>query len=80
MPPGGVTRSLNVTYIRPLQLPATIRVESRILQMGEMASLAVGSITRAGSPKKYCICEHHKLRAAAGGRMSSKDQEAGAKL
>ena len=80
MPPGGVTRSLNITYLRPLQLPATVRVESLVLQMGEMASLVVGSITRAGSPKKYCICEHHKLRVAGAGGQQSEERQAGAKL
>ena len=79
-PPGGVTRALNITYLRPLKLPATVRIDARVAQNGRMASLVVGSIRLPGKPQEYCICEHHKMQPTATGRKRSEERETSAKL
>ncbi|MCJ1410993.1 hypothetical protein MMC19_005081 [Ptychographa xylographoides] len=72
-PPGGVTRALNVTCLRPLPLPTTFRVLCEIVQHGRSLSLARGSIQSVDGQKIYATCEHHKAKppppqaAAAGG-------------
>lgn len=66
---------MNITYLRPLPLPATIRVVSEVVQHGRSMSLVRGKITDKGGEKVYSVCEHHKVstlgaaRAAGGGGL-----------
>ncbi|MCJ1294360.1 hypothetical protein MMC34_005918 [Xylographa carneopallida] len=64
-PPGGVTRALNLTYLRPIRLPATVRVHAEVVQHGRSVSLAKGSIVSPDGKKLYATCEHHKVAAGA---------------
>lgn len=59
-PPAGITRALNLTYIRPLRLPATIRILGEVVQYGRTLSLARGSIVSTDGKTMYCTGEHHK--------------------
>lgn len=70
-PPGGVTRSMNITYLRPLFLPATVLVESEVLQAGRSATIVRGSICSSDRKQKYMVCEHHKY-AIGGGEKTQK--------
>ena len=69
--PGGITRSLNVTYLRPLPLPATIWVKSQVVQHGRSVSLVGGTITSQGGGTVYFTCEHHKVNVKSLSRQSS---------
>lgn len=42
LPPGLFTRAMNITYLRPLPLPATIRVVSEVVRHGRSMSLVRG--------------------------------------
>ncbi|MCJ1415870.1 hypothetical protein MMC32_002204 [Xylographa parallela] len=64
-PPGGVTRALNLTYLRPLRLPATVRIQTEVVQHGRSVSLAKGAILSLDGKTLYATCEHHKVAAAA---------------
>ncbi|MCJ1383494.1 hypothetical protein MMC17_006608 [Xylographa soralifera] len=64
-PPGGITRALNLTYLRPLRLPASVRIQAEVVQHGRSVSLAKGSILSPYGKKLYATCEHHKVAAAA---------------
>ena len=59
-PPGGMTRSIQLTYLRPLPLPATVRVESKVMQMGRTMGLVRGDITSRDGKKVYFTGEQHK--------------------
>lgn len=61
-PPGGVTRALNLTYLRPLMLPATVKVYCEVVQHGRSASLAKGTIMSLDGNRLYATCEHHKIQ------------------
>ncbi|MCJ1436727.1 hypothetical protein MMC27_006109 [Xylographa pallens] len=64
-PPGGVTRALNLTYLRPVLLPAVVRIEAEVMQHGRSVSLSKGAILSPDGKKLYATCEHHKVAAAA---------------
>lgn len=53
---------MNITFLRPLLLPATIRIESKVVQDGRYTALARGEITSKDGSKVYFICEHHKVK------------------
>ncbi|MCJ1448144.1 MAG: hypothetical protein MMC23_008658 [Stictis urceolatum] len=61
VPPGGISRGLNITYLRPVRLPATVRIEVSIVQHGRSASLVRGSIASLDGKSTYFTCEHHKI-------------------
>jgi hypothetical protein len=61
--PGGVTRAMNITYLRPCPIPSTTRIESKVVQQRRSASLVTGSITSLDKKLVYFICEHHKIEA-----------------
>ena len=63
MPPGGVSRSINITYLRPLPLPSTVRVKAKVVQLGRSMSLVRGDLTSKDGEKVYFTCEHHKVTA-----------------
>lgn len=63
-PPGGVTRSISITYLRPLPLPTIIRVEAKVIQTGRSVSLVRGNITSRDGEKVYFTGEQHKVSAS----------------
>ena len=62
--PAGVTRALNVSYLRPFTLPATCRIECEVVHHGRLLSLVRGSMKSADGKKVYATCEHHKVQVA----------------
>ena len=79
-PPGGMTRALNMTYLRPLPLPATIRVQSEVIQNSRSTGLARGSILSKDGKKTYFTCEHHKIKAEGFNRVTSNVESKDSKL
>ena len=65
-PPGGVSRTLNLSYLRPLPLPAKVRVHSRVIQQGKTLGMATAELRGVDSDgnegKVFAVCEHHKAK------------------
>ena len=52
---------MNISYLRPFRLPATVRVEANVVQSGRTLALVRGRITSQRNDRDYFICEHHKV-------------------
>lgn len=74
-PPGGLTRALNITYLRPLPLPSTIRIKVMIVQHGRSMSLVRGNIVSRDGQKIYFTCEHHKFNPQGTDRAARDSDE-----
>ncbi|KAI1269831.1 Thioesterase/thiol ester dehydrase-isomerase [Xylariaceae sp. FL1019] len=64
---GGVSRTLNVTYLRPVPLGTTVDIECEIMQAGQRLSSLRGvmrKVTDDGTVGPVlAICEHNKVNA-----------------
>ncbi|KAI9053856.1 hypothetical protein LZ554_002803 [Drepanopeziza brunnea f. sp. 'monogermtubi'] len=58
---GGVTRALNISYLRAIPVDTTVRIHSRVLQVGKTMALIRGEMTSLDGEKVYCTAEHHKV-------------------
>lgn len=52
-----------MTYLRPLSLPAIVRVEAKVIQLGKTVSLVRGNITSEDGKRVYFTGEQHKVSA-----------------
>ena len=57
---GGVTRTLNVSYLRAVPIGTTVRIRSQVLHCGKLLALIQGAMTSVDGKTVYCTCEHHK--------------------
>ena len=55
MPPASITRGLNVIYLRPLNWPATVRVNGEVVQYGRTLSLARGAIVSGDGETTFYV-------------------------
>lgn len=70
---GGVTRTLSISYLRPVPIGSTVYINSRVLQHGRTMALIKGEMTSAPSGGVvYATAEHHKVNVP----MISKHKEA----
>jgi acyl-coenzyme A thioesterase 13 len=58
---GGVTRSLNISYLRAVPLNTHVRLHSEVIQAGRTMALIRGEMTSEDGKTVYCTCEHHKV-------------------
>ena len=59
-----MTRSINITYLRPLPLPAIVRVVAEVIQKGKSVGLVRGDITSVDGRKVYFTGEQHKVSSS----------------
>jgi acyl-coenzyme A thioesterase 13 len=57
---GGVSRNLNVTYLRPVPLDAEIRVICEVVQVGRRLALLKAEIRRVDNDDLCVIADHQK--------------------
>lgn len=57
---GGVSRTLNVTYLRPVLLGQEIRVICEAVQVGRRLALLRAEIRRADNDELCCVADHQK--------------------
>jgi len=58
---GGVSRTLNVSYLKAIPSGTKIRVRSWVVQHGRTTSLIRGQIESVDGRTIYATCEHHKI-------------------
>ncbi|TVY33624.1 hypothetical protein LOCC1_G008399 [Lachnellula occidentalis] len=58
---GGVTRSLNISYLRAIPIGTTVRINSKVIQAGRTMAMIRGTMSSLDGKTVYCTCEHHKV-------------------
>ena len=57
---GGVSRTLNVTYMRPILQGTTVLIECEVLQVGKRLATIRGVMKSKADGRVLCSCEHNK--------------------
>lgn len=57
----GVSRALNVTYLKPVPVGETVLIESELLQVGQRLAHIKGRMTRERDGVLLATCEHDKV-------------------
>jgi acyl-coenzyme A thioesterase 13 len=58
---GGVSRTLAVTYLRPVRMGVTVEIHCEVLQMGRRLATLRGEMRDKGTGAVLCVCEHNKV-------------------
>ena len=58
---GGITRNLNITYLRTLPMDSTVLFRSRVIQHGKTTALIRGEVVSEDGAKLYATADHHKI-------------------
>ncbi|KAK4191967.1 HotDog domain-containing protein [Podospora australis] len=57
----GVSRTLNVTYLRPAPSGSTVKIECEIVQIGQRLATIKGTMRRVEDDVIIAVCEHGKF-------------------
>ena len=63
---GGVSRKLDVTYLRPVMSGRTVRVECEVVQIGRALATIHAKIRRKSDGVILCFGEHNKAAVDPG--------------
>jgi len=58
---GGVTRSLNISYLKAVPIGITVRLNSKVTSVGKQMAMIRGDMTSLDGKITYCTVEHHKV-------------------
>lgn len=58
---GGVTRTLNISYLKAVPIGTTVRLISRVMSVGKQMAMIRGEMTSLDGKVTYCTVEHHKV-------------------
>ncbi|KAJ9663925.1 hypothetical protein H2201_005407 [Coniosporium apollinis] len=58
---GGVTRTLNISYLKAVPIGTTVRINSVVMQAGKTMAMIRAEMTSVDGKVIYCTCEHHKV-------------------
>ena len=58
---GGVTRILNIAYLRAVPVGTTIRIRSWVTQVGRTMAMIRSEMTSVDGKTIFATCEHHKV-------------------
>ncbi|OMP89278.1 Acyl-coenzyme A thioesterase 13, partial [Diplodia seriata] len=61
---GGVTRTLNISYLRAVPLGTTVLLTSRVVQAGKTMAMIKGEMSSLDGKLVYATAEHHKVNVA----------------
>lgn len=62
---GGVSRCLNVTYLRPAPEGTELEMETEVVTAGKSLAMLRGVIRRASDGAPISTCEHNKAAVAS---------------
>ncbi|EED14824.1 conserved hypothetical protein [Talaromyces stipitatus ATCC 10500] len=68
----GVTRTLNISYLKAIPLGTTIRINCQVEQHGKTMALISGYIESLDGKVKYATAEHHKVHVPADPGLASR--------
>jgi len=57
----GVTRTLNVTFLKPVEEGETVIIESEVVSAGKRLCVLKGTLRRGSNGEVLAICEHGKV-------------------
>jgi acyl-coenzyme A thioesterase 13 len=60
---GGVTRTLNISYLKAVPVGTTVRLSSKVESVGKQMAMIRGVMTSLDGKTTYCTAEHHKVNA-----------------
>jgi acyl-coenzyme A thioesterase 13 len=60
---GGVTRSLNISYLKAVPIGVKVRLNSKVVSIGKQMAMIRGDMTSLDGKTTYCTVEHHKVNA-----------------
>jgi acyl-coenzyme A thioesterase PaaI-like protein len=58
---GGVTRSLNISYLKAVPIGSKVRLNSKVVSVGKQMAMIRGDMTSLDGKTTYCTVEHHKV-------------------
>lgn len=58
---GGVTRSLNISYLKAVPIGTRVRMSSKVVKLGKQMAMIRGEMTSLDGQTTYCTVEHHKV-------------------
>ncbi|KAF1837908.1 thioesterase family protein-like protein [Decorospora gaudefroyi] len=58
---GGVTRSLNISYLNAVPIGIKVRVNSKVVSIGKRMAMIRGEMMSLDGRTTYCTVEHHKV-------------------
>lgn len=58
---GGVTRSLNISYLKAVPIGTKVRLNSKVVGVGKQMAMIRGDMTSLDGKTVYCTVEHHKV-------------------
>lgn len=58
---GGVTRTINISYLRPVPVGTTVLFKSHVVQHGRTMALIRGTMESENGKLVYATMEHHKV-------------------
>ncbi|KAH8884894.1 thioesterase family protein-like protein [Thozetella sp. PMI_491] len=58
---GGVTRSLNISYLKAVPVGTKVHLHSQVYQIGRTMAYIKGWMTSEDGKTVYCTCDHHKV-------------------
>ncbi|KZM21820.1 uncharacterized protein EKO05_0003135 [Ascochyta rabiei] len=58
---GGVTRSLNISYLKAVPIGTTVRLVSKVASVGKQMAMIRGEMTSLDGKTTFCTVEHHKV-------------------
>ncbi|KAL1627535.1 hypothetical protein SLS56_006359 [Neofusicoccum ribis] len=68
---GGVTRTLNISYLRAVPIGTTVLLTSRVVQAGKTMAMIKGEMTSLDGKLVYATAEHHKVNVAMNDKHAS---------
>lgn len=58
---GGVTRSLNISYLKAVPIGTKVRLNSKVVGVGKQMAMIRGDMKSLDGKTTYCTVEHHKV-------------------
>ncbi|CAN8104581.1 unnamed protein product [Discula destructiva] len=58
---GGVTRTLNISYLKAVPINTTVIVHAYCYQVGRTTAYIKGWMTSEDGATTYAVCDHHKI-------------------